>query len=108
MVQDAQRNLDIKKYVSLQPNFLVKMDVWGKVRSSIIICRWLESHLKIGYDRENLLLVDYKSLLARLIMLKVHNEAHPVVDKYVQDSRNIAWIVRGCGFAKMIRYNYFK
>ena len=54
LVQDAQRNLNIKKYVSLQSRFLVKMVVWGKMRSSIIISGWLGSHLKCGYDREKL------------------------------------------------------
>ena len=98
LVQDAPWNLIIKKYVSLQPGFLVKMDVWGKVRSSIILStRWLGIHLKCGYDIVNLQLVEYKALLLRLIMLNANNEAHPGIDKTDQCLRNIAWIVRGCG-----------
>ena len=108
MVQNAQRNLDEKQYVSLRPKFLVETDIWGILRSSVVIAGRLDSRLSVGYDKEFLPLLEYKSPLARLIMLKAHNVAHPGIDKTVQRARTMAWIIRGGRLAKTIRFNCFK
>ena len=107
LVRDAQKSLDPSKYESLQPRTLKYEDARGQQRRSIVISGRLGQHLRIGYDKTDLPLIEYKSPLARLIMLKAHNAAHSGLDKTVQRSRNHVWIVRGSQLAKTIRYNCF-
>lgn len=61
--------------------------------------------LSVGYDKEELPLLDSKSKVSRLIMQEAHNIGHDGVDRTLQRSRNVAWIVQGRKLAKSFCFN---
>jgi hypothetical protein len=61
--------------------------------------------LSVGYDKDELPLMNCTSQVARLLMTESHKIGHNGVDRTLQRSRNIAWIIQGKKLAKSISFN---
>ena len=94
-----QKDFQEGKLSSLLP----KLTTTESLKLDIIVTSGrLGSALSIGYDKEQLPLLNYDSPISRLIMIDAHNIDHSGVDRTLQRSRSIAWIIKGRRLAKVI------
>lgn len=68
----------------------------------------MKTKLKIGYDKDDLPILDYSSPLARLYLEEAHREDHGGQDNMVLRSRKKVWIVRARQMAKVIKDDCFR
>jgi len=101
------KDLKASKLTSLLPR-ISKVSVMGRDHELIVTSGRLGGALIVGYDKEELPILDPKSAVAKLIMHDSHAEEHCGVDRTLWRSRNVAWIIRGRRIAKAIRGNCFK
>jgi len=80
----------------------------GNEREIIVTSGRLGGSLVVGYDKEYIPILDYKSPLSRLIMTRAHRIEHCGADRTLQRSRTDAWIIRGRRLAKVIKAECFK
>ena len=89
------------KFSSLSPR-LEKVQVAGKSTDLIVTSGRLGSALSVGYDKEKLPVLQCKSPVSTLIMKDAHAVDHGGVDRTLQRSRCVAWIIGGRRLAKTI------
>jgi hypothetical protein len=97
----AQDGYDIKQFTSLSPR-MMKVQLYDHAEEVIMVSGRLGNALAVGYDKEQLPVLEYKSPLARLVMLDAHERDHSGVDRTLQRSRNVAWIAGGRRLAKAV------
>ena len=64
--------------------------------------------MKIGYDKDFLPILPYSHHVSRILMWDAHTVEHCGVDRTLQRSRRIAWVVRGRRLAKVVVANCFE
>jgi hypothetical protein len=64
--------------------------------------------LKIGYDKNQLPILEYNNPLAKLFLEEAHEEDHGGVDNMVLRSRKRVWIIKARRMAKYIKDNCFR
>lgn len=95
------------KLSSLLPR-AVAVQVQNKPQEMIVTSGRLGGALVVGYDKEELPILDRKSIISALIMKEAHEEEHCGVDRTLWRSRKTAWVVQGKRIAKTVRFNCFK
>ena len=98
---DLQEQFEKGKLVSLSPR-TIEVKVKGKAGKIIVTSGRLGNALSVGYDKEYLPLLSYKTGLSHVIMKEAHQMDHAGVDRTLQRSRNTAWIIKGRRLAKVI------
>ena len=68
----------------------------------------LGNALSVGYDRESLPILDYKASVSKSIITDAHRSDHCGVDRTLQKSRHIAWIIKGRRLAKIVVRNCYE
>ena len=97
--QEMIKNFREDKYVTLRPRLMQCSHQDGEI---IVVSGRLGDNLTVGYDKLELPLLEPSSRLAYLIMKEAHEKFHSGVDRTVQVSRGVAWIIRGAVLAKTI------
>ena len=111
LLEEAQKSLweEFKKggLSALRPR-IVNVKMLNHDVRIIVTSGRLGKALVIGYDKENLPVIPYKSKIAELIMRESHEIEHCGTDRTLFRSRTVAWIIQGRRLAERIRVNCFK
>ena len=97
----AQQGYEMKTFTSLSPR-MQQVQLQHSEEELMMVSGRLGNALAVGYDKEELPVLDYKAPIARLVMLGAHERDHGGVDRTLQRSRNVAWIANGRRLAKAI------
>ena len=87
---------------------LCTVQVFGEWLDIVVTAGRLGGAMVIGYDKEELPILEATDPIAKLIMLDAHNQEHCGVDRSLWRSRNTAWITQGRRIAKVVNNNCFK
>jgi hypothetical protein len=111
LMKDSQQGLwsKLKKgeLDSLMPRVITGQDPRGVEYKMIVISGRGEECLRVGYDKPELPILECTSPLAKLIMQDYHNVDHAGLDRTVQRTRHVAWIIRAKALAKVVKNNCF-
>ena len=108
LVEEAQRDLDIKKLDTLMPIQKKFVDLLGCERTHWMVGGRMKTRMKIGYDKAELPILDYNCPLAKLFLEEAHEVDHGGQDNMVLRSRKRAWIVKARRIAKVVKENCFR
>jgi len=108
LVEEAQRDLDIKKLDTLMPVRKNFTDLLGYKRSQWMVGGRMKTKMKIGYDKAELPILDYSHPLAKLFLEEAHQVDHGGQDNMVLRSRKRVWIVKARRIAKVVKENCFR
>ena len=108
LVEEAQKDLDIKKLENLMPVRKKFVDQLGCERAHWVVGGRMAAKMKIGYDKAELPILDYSSPLAKLFLEEAHRADHGGQDNMVLRSRKRVWIVKARRMAKVIKENCFR
>jgi hypothetical protein len=73
----------------------------------IVISGRGEKCLRVGYDKTELPVLECTNPLAKLILQDSHNIDHAGLDRTIQRSRSVAWIIKAKTLAKVVKSNCF-
>ena len=108
LMEDAQKNLDKKKLESLMPLKKEFMDSVGIKRVHLVVGGRLVKKLHVGYDKNDLPILDYQHPLANMVMEDAHGQDHGGQNNAVLRSRKLVWIVKARKLAMKIKNNCFR
>jgi len=112
ILASAQENLrgqvEAGKYNSLLPRVVGFKDERGMDVEHVVVSGRLAGLLQVGYDKQELPLLEASHPLSRLIIRGAHEIDHGGLERTVQRSRNTAWIVKARSVAKSVRSSCFK
>jgi hypothetical protein len=108
LVEEAQKNLVNKKLESLMPLKKNFKDLLGIQRTYLVVGECLVKKLNVGYDKDDLPILDYQHPLANMIMEDTHCQDHGGQNNAVLRSRKLVWIIRARKLAMKIKNNCFR
>ena len=104
---EIRKDFEKGKMSSLLPK-LKDVEIVGMKKQIVVVSGRGEQVLQVGYDKENLPILNYDDYLARLYMIRAHEIDHSGVDRSLARSRAHVWIVKGRRVAQKVRKSCFK
>ena len=98
----------LERFAPLRPKLIGLQSCFGSDVPVVVVVGRVQGALLVGYDRDGLPLLTSKSPLSKLIMRDAHVTDHSGLDRTVQRSREVAWIVQGRRIAKSVIRDCFE
>jgi hypothetical protein len=103
LIQESQKEIDLKDIESLLPEVNMIRDNYGHERKIIMVGGRVKVMFRIGYDALGVPVLPSKCLLSELYLLQAHQIDHGGINSMIMRYREKVWIIQAGKVAAKIK-----
>jgi hypothetical protein len=108
LIQESQKEINLKDIESLLPEVNMIRDDYGHERKIIMVGGRVKVMFRVGYDALGVPVLPSKGLLSELYLLQAHQIDHGGINSMIMRSREKVWVIQAGKVAAKIKKQLFQ